>query len=84
MLHLLNKSAFILLWDTTDSLRYFVLFFFSLYYVLIQVMKMRNIRTIQTLRWILILVFEARLPPFAYYHDVVHKLSIRDNISVVM
>jgi len=32
--------------------------------VIIQVMKKKNIKTIQTLRWILILVFEARLPPF--------------------
>jgi ABC-type uncharacterized transport system permease subunit len=64
MLHLLNKSAFIILWETTDSLRYSVLLFSSLYCVIIQVMKKKNIRTIQTLRWILILVFEARLPPF--------------------
>jgi hypothetical protein len=45
---------------------------FSLYYVLNQVMKKKNIRTIQILKWILILVFKARLPPFGNYHDIVH------------
>jgi ABC-type uncharacterized transport system permease subunit len=37
---------------------------FSLYCVIIQVMKKKNIRIIQTLRWFLILVFKARLPSF--------------------
>jgi len=31
--------------------------------VIIQVMKKKNIMTIQTLRWFLVQVFEARLPP---------------------
>jgi hypothetical protein len=42
----------------------FCIVVFSLNYVLNQVMKRKNIKTIQTLRWILILVFKARLPPF--------------------
>jgi hypothetical protein len=51
MMYLLNKSAFILLWETVDSLRYFVLLFYSLYCVIIQVMKKKkNIRTIRTFR----------------------------------
>jgi hypothetical protein len=37
---------------------------FPFYYVLIQVMKKMNIKTIQTFRWILILISRARPPPF--------------------
>jgi len=41
-------------------------------------MKKKNIRTIQTLRWILTLVFEARPPPFfGNYYVVVHQLSLK-------
>jgi len=42
----------------------FCIVVFSLCYVLNQVMKKKNIRTIQTPRWILILIFEAGLPLF--------------------
>jgi ABC-type uncharacterized transport system permease subunit len=72
MLHLLNKSTPIILWETVDSLRCFVLLFSSLYCVIIQVMKKKNIRTIQTLRWVLILEFEANYLLFGNYDDVVH------------
>lgn len=33
MLHHINKSAFIILLETTDSLKYFVLLFFSVLYI---------------------------------------------------
>jgi len=50
---------------------YAVVFF--LYCVIIQVMAKKNIRTIQTLRWFLILVFvRLNCLLFGNYHVVVH------------
>jgi hypothetical protein len=64
VLYLLNKSAFIILLETTDSLRYFVLLFSILYYILLQDMRRRSTGITQILSWILLTVLEASLPPF--------------------
>jgi hypothetical protein len=50
--------------ETTDSLRYFVILFSSFYYILLQDMRRRSTRITQILRWILLIVLEASLPPF--------------------
>jgi hypothetical protein len=64
MLHLLNKSAFIILLETVDSLRYFVLLFSSLYYILLQDMRRRSTRITQVLRSIQLTILDASLHPF--------------------
>jgi hypothetical protein len=60
MLHLLNKSEFIILLETADSFKMFCTIV-SLY-ILIQ--EMRSIWITQILWWILLTVLEASLPPF--------------------
>jgi hypothetical protein len=64
VLHFLNKYAFIILLETTDSLRYFCITVSSLYYIILWDMRRRNIRITHILRWILLTIVEASLPPF--------------------